>query len=980
MQMSLQVWSAAKVRETFIKYFLDEHGHTLIPSSRVVPENDPTLLFTNAGMNQFKNMLLGKEDPNSKIFATKRAVNSQKCVRAGGKHNDLEDVGKDTYHHTFFEMLGSWSFGDYFKQEAISMAWELLTSRFGIRPDRLYVTVFGGDAKANLAEDSESQAIWEKYIPAERILKCGMKDNFWEMGDTGPCGRSTEIHYDMIGGRDASLLVNKDDPTVVELWNLVFVEYNRHEDGKLQPLPVKHVDTGMGLERLLAVLQNKKSNYDTDLWDPIFKRIQVITKSPTSYESEVMLAETSETASKRCIAYRVLADHIRTLTIAIVDGATPEATGRGYVLRRIVRRAIRYGHEFLQAPEGFLVELIDTVKESLGGFFSELCDEIKLQRVRALLSDEQKAFYKTYKLGLKHFENILANLSLSEKPSRNTISGSDAFILHDRYGFPVDLTIIMATENGVDVDVNGFEAEKIRSKSKNTDKSSVKKDFLDSYAIHHLQTSASRTTIDEAKYMVGENVTAVSQVLQIYSQEKRSFINGVSESDGTIGIILDITSFYAESGGQIYDTGKLVRTDGEATVFQVSEVFKFAGYICHIGRVIGGVFSVNDMVSGIVDCERRKNVCKNHTMTHILNHKLRDVLQYGHPEKCTEVNQKGSFVGDNLLRFDFSWNEKIEPSDIHLLESFLNEEIQKDVSVYSREVGLDEALNISSLRAIFDEKYGECVRVVSIGIPVETLLEDAKNFEKLNQYSIELCGGTHVKNTSDIGEAAILSEEALTKGVRRIMCVTGNEARRSISIGQNIEEQLDKLILGSKVDDDSFGTQLRTIEQRSKEISKLRADLNASASPLTLKLRLRPQIDEEIAKLLKDKKRITNDMIIMASERGKSYAESVSDSTRFILFSVTDDFGLNRDALLKIHSSIREVCKSLPLMALLYCSKTASGLVIASSPNENTLSSLEWVRHATGKGGGKANLSQGGFQGEIEDIRRKAKEFAAEKI
>ena len=972
----MSTWTAAKVRETFIKYFIEEHGHTLVPSSRVVPENDPTLLFTNAGMNQFKNILLGKEDPSSKLYGVKRAVNTQKCIRAGGKHNDLEDVGRDTYHHTFFEMLGSWSFGDYFKNEAIPMAWDLLTSKFGISPDRLYVTVFAGDKEVGLQEDSDSYEIWAKFVPEKRILKCGMKDNFWEMGETGPCGRSTEIHYDMIGGRDACQLVNQDDPSVVELWNLVFVEYNRDQNGKLQQLPVKHVDTGMGFERLLAVLQGKQSNYDTDIWNPIFKRIQSVTASLDPYKTCEESQRCSVEDEQRNIAYRVVADHIRTLTMAIIDGATPESTGRGYVLRRIIRRAIRFGHEFLDAPQGFLIELLESVQETLGEAFSDLKDQKLMNRVKALLSDEQKAFYKTYKLGLKHFESILANMSLEDKSQKNVISGSDAFILHDRYGFPVDLTLIMANEKGAGVDLEAFEAEKLRSKNRNSGKTDEKKDFLDNYAIHYLQSNKVQTTSDELKYMVASDVSPISKVLEIFSQKQSCFIENASNSEGTIGIILDATSFYAESGGQIYDTGIIRLHGSENTEFQVLQVYKFGGYTCHIGSIAAGCISVNDQVHCMVDAARRMCICKNHTMTHILNHKLRDILQFGKPDKCLEVHQKGSFVGENILRFDFSWSERIEANDISLLDDALQKAIQSNMTIYSREVSIEEALNIHTLRAIFDEKYGKTVRVVSIGMPIEKILSDPRNDETLKTYSIELCGGTHVCETSTIQSVVILSEEALTKGVRRIVCATGIEAEKSIECGKMIESRFEQA-LELTVDKQSFGPALQQLEHNAKELSKIRADLNASQSPLGLKLKMRIAIDNEISKGLKVKKEITNNLLKRAATFGLEFSKSIPDGSKYIFCCVKDEFGANRDALLKVHSAILEASSvSLPVAVVLYCSKLGSGLIMASSPSPMDFDALAWVRFATGKGGGKASLAQGGLQGDLEIAIEKAKEFA----
>ncbi|MEL7473829.1 MAG: alanine--tRNA ligase, partial [Planctomycetota bacterium] len=436
-------WTAARVRQAFLDYFIKTHAHTHTPSSPVVPHDDPTLMFANAGMNQFKPVFLEQVPPGSPLVGVKRAANSQKCIRAGGKHNDLEDVGKDTYHHTFFEMLGNWSFGDYFKAEAINWAWDFLTNVLGLPADRLYATYFEGDASTGQPADDEARELWLKHLPPERVLPGNAKDNFWEMGDTGPCGPCSEIHFDRIGGRNAASLVNQDDPDVLEVWNLVFIQYDRQQDASLRPLPANHVDTGMGLERLVSVLQNKRSNYDTDLFGPLFVAIEQATGA-RPYQGKLGADDKDDVD----MAYRVIADHIRTLTLAITDGATPSNEGRGYVLRRVLRRAVRFGRQKLNAKSGFFSGLVPMVVESLGDAFPELRKDP--QRVQAIILDEEESFGRTLDRGIKMFEDVAKS---------KQVSGEDAFQLYDTYGFPLDLTQLMAEERGLIVDVAGFEKE-----------------------------------------------------------------------------------------------------------------------------------------------------------------------------------------------------------------------------------------------------------------------------------------------------------------------------------------------------------------------------------------------------------------------------------------------------------------------------------------------------------------------------------------
>jgi alanyl-tRNA synthetase len=566
-----------QVRQAFIDFFKSKpkagDGHTFVPSSPCVPVDDPTLLFTNAGMNQFKPIFLGQADPSTPLGKLKRAVNSQKCIRAGGKHNDLEDVGKDTYHHTFFEMLGNWSFGDYFKDEAIAWSWELLTKVLKIPGDRLYATYFKGNPDAGLEPDTETQNLWLRFLPASHVLPGNMKDNFWEMGETGPCGPCTEIHYDRIGGRDAARLVNTGDPDVIEVWNNVFIQFNREESRKLRILPAKHVDTGMGLERLTSVLQGKRSNYDTDLFTPIFAAIQKATGA-RPYQGKLGAADEGNIDT----AYRVIADHIRTLTFAITDGATPSNEGRGYVLRRILRRAVRYGRQMLGTKSGFFSGLVPVVVEKMGHGFPEL--KKSPQRVIDILREEEESFGKTLDRGIKLFEEIEQSVRQSK-----TIAAPDAFKLYDTFGFPIDLTQQMAEERGLKVDIAGFEKlmEEAKVRSRGAAKETERELSLGGEHVARLRHMSAQPTEDQDKFHGREIQATVKAIFngENFDEAIRSDRGGLD----MVGVILDKTNFYAEMGGQVFDTGRLVVTretrasdhvgGGE---FRVDAVKAFGGY------------------------------------------------------------------------------------------------------------------------------------------------------------------------------------------------------------------------------------------------------------------------------------------------------------------------------------------------------------------------------------------------------------------
>ncbi|KAF7244582.1 Alanine--tRNA ligase, cytoplasmic [Varanus komodoensis] len=777
MEMTL---TASEIRQRFINFFV-ENQHTYVHSSATIPLDDPTLLFANAGMNQFKPIFLNTIDPSHPMAKLTRAANTQKCIRAGGKHNDLDDVGKDVYHHTFFEMLGSWSFGDYFKELACRFALDLLTKEFGIPMERLYVTYFGGNEAAGLQPDLDCKQIWLDLGLAEsRILPGSMKDNFWEMGDTGPCGPCSEIHYDRIGNRDASHLVNQDDPNVLEIWNLVFIQFNREADGTLKALPKKSIDTGMGLERLVSVLQNKMSNYDTDLFVPYFEAIQKGTGC-RPYMGRVG----EEDDDGIDMAYRVLADHARTITVALSDGGRPDNTGRGYVLRRILRRAVRYAHEKLNAPRGFFATLVDVVEESLGGAFPELKKDPEM--VKDIINDEEVQFLKTLNRGRRILDRKIQSLGDSK-----IIPGDTAWLLYDTYGFPVDLTGLIAEEKGLQVDMEGFEEERKTAQLKSQGKGGGDEDFimLDIYAIEDLRSRGLEVTDDSLKYSYSSNPSGTYEfdsplaVVKALRREK-TFVEEVSTGQ-ECGVVLDSTCFYAEQGGQIYDEGYLVKEDEgseDKTEFTVKNVQVRGGYVLHVGTVYGNL-KVGDTVRLYVDEARRRPIMSNHTATHILNFALRAVLG--------EADQRGSLVAPDRLRFDFTAKGAMSTQEIKKTEEIANQMIREAKVVYAKDCPLAAAKAIQGLRAVFDETYPDPVRVVSIGIPIEDMLADPSSAAGAIT-SVEFCGGTHLQNSSHAGHFVIVSEEAIAKGIRRIVAVTGGEAQKALRKVDSLQKLLAEL-------------------------------------------------------------------------------------------------------------------------------------------------------------------------------------------
>ena len=722
-----------EIRQSFIDYFKNK-GHVFVRSSPVVPIDDPTLLFTNAGMNQFKPYFLGQSTPKYS-----RATNSQKCIRVSGKHNDLEEVGVDTFHHTFFEMLGNWSFGDYYKRNAIEWAWDLFTNEWKLDKDRLWATVY--------KEDEEAFQLWTEVtdINPERVIKCGKKDNFWEMGDVGPCGPCSEIHY-YVGKnktQQKSSGVNKSDE-YWELWNLVFIQNNRLENGTLEELPSKHVDTGAGLERIAAVLQGKNSNYDTDLFVPIIDSLEKLSNS--SYQSNP-------------IPFRVIGDHIRMLCFSIADGALPSNDGRGYVLRRILRRAARFGRR-IGLVEPFLFQLVDKVSSIMGDVFPEIKD--KKTHIEKVLLSEEKSFNRTLDRGLNHFEKITSAIDDS------VINGSDAFKLYDTYGFPLDLTQLMAKEKRLKVDVEGF------NKSMSIQKKQAKE------AGKFTQISSN---ILWNKISPGEDSTFVGYD----TLDCTSKIHSYATNDDNLLVILDKTPFYAESGGQVGDIGIIKEENATLKVVDVKKDNESIVHICE-----GTINNYHENYHCIVDKEHRESVKKNHTATHLMHKALKKVLG-------SHVNQAGSLVHPDYLRFDLTHFEKLDAEDIYHIESIVNKQILKNIELNVSIKNFDDAKN-QGAEALFGEKYGEEVRVVRVG-----------------DFSMELCGGTHVTRTGDIGSFKITEESSLSSGVRRIVAITGYKSILNMQKNATILRDM-QAVLNSPSSD--LVNRVQGLVQEKKELEK----------------------------------------------------------------------------------------------------------------------------------------------------------------
>lgn len=749
--------TSQQIRQTFLDFFQGK-GHTIVSSAPLVVKNDPTLMFTNAGMNQFKDIFLGNRPAKDA-----RVADTQKCLRVSGKHNDLEEVGVDTYHHTMFEMLGNWSFGDYFKQEAIDWAWELLVKVYGLNPDRLYATIFEGDDADGLPADTEAENLWKQYLPQDRILRASKKDNFWEMGDQGPCGPCTEIHVDLRSdaeraknpGRD---LVNNDHPQVVEIWNLVFIQFNRKSDGSLENLPAKHVDTGMGFERLCMALQGKTSNYDTDVFTPLINAISSISKK-----------EYTATDSQQDIAIRVISDHIRAVSFAIADGQLPANSGAGYVIRRILRRSIRYGYSFLGLQEPFMHKLVAVLAEQMGLFFPEIILERNL--VEKVILEEEQSFLRTLSKGIERFNTYADSLQGKE------VDGRFAFELYDTFGFPIDLTELMARERGLSVDSDGFNKGLAEQKER-------------SRAVATTDNSDWTMLADGMGEFIGYDTLEAEVRITRYRKVS-------SKGKDFYQLVLDRTPFYAESGGQVGDMGILEASGQNVGIFDTRKENDLMLHFCkELPADPSATFTAK------VNAAKRGDTASNHSATHLLHAALREVLG-------AHVEQKGSLVNSDYLRFDFSHFSKVTDEELQRIEEIVNARIRQNITLDERRnVPIAEAKGMGAM-ALFGEKYGDSVRVITFD----------------PNFSVELCGGTHVSSTGQIGLLKVISEASVAAGIRRIEAVTGGKALAILNEAERRVQELKNLLKSPDP--------LKAVEQliaRNKELQQQLESLNAKAT------------------------------------------------------------------------------------------------------------------------------------------------------
>jgi len=969
-------WTSDKVRTTFIDFFKSKE-HNFVPSSPVVPLDDPTLLFTNAGMNQFKPVFLGQVDETSNLFGMKRAANSQKCIRAGGKHNDLDDVGKDVYHHTMFEMLGNWSFGDFFKKEAIAWAVELLTEVYKIPKDRLYATYFEGDEGLGLPADIEAKELWLQYLPPHAVLPGDKKDNFWMMGDTGPCGPCSEIHYDRIGGRNAAHLVNQDDPDVLEVWNIVFIQYNASKEGKettLELLPHKHIDTGMGFERIASVIMNKSSNYDTDIFTYLFDALQE-NLNLAAYAGKVGADDTE----KMDMTYRVIADHIRTVSFALADGAHIGNQGRDYVLRRIVRRACRYGRQYFKAEPGFFSALVPVLVNKMGGFFPELKKDPAA--IQAEILEEEQQFFRTLDRGSRKFEEFAAKgvvrtvtciegeeLVENTYTDKRVVDGNDAFMLYDTFGFPLDLTDLMAEERDMKVDHEVFKRcmEEQKRRSRGEGEGAAKKMVLEAAQTDELEKKGVEKTVDISKYTwdAGEGSGDVLEatVKAIFTSGK-TFVEEASEGEEDFGFVLDKTSFYAEAGGQIYDTGVL--SAGE-TKIDVLDCKQFGKFILHMGTVLKGSIKVGDKVNVEVNYKRRAAAAKNHTTTHLMNYGLRKVLG-------GKVDQRGSLVVPDKLRFDFTSNKAVNEAQLIEVQQCVQEMIDAKQEVHTQECALADARAICSLRAVFGEKYPDPVRVVSVGAEINTMIGDPDN-EAWKAFSVEFCGGTHLSNASQADIFLITSEEPVSKGVRRITAVTGNHARNVLDEYEEIKQCIqacDAMEPAQKLKESKV--LMTRVEQAMLHVqgkSELIAELKRIRKALTA-------YEKEL--MNKKKEKALNDTKeLCAKLKEKEYAE------KSMVLKFDGDKSVVNDVVVLFHKEFPETA----IFALGMDEGNEQMVVITSTPAslKEALPADKWcnagVSVASGKGGGKPDRAQGNAKGlaDANKICEAAVLFATEKF
>ncbi len=762
-----------KIRQAFLDFFQSK-GHTIVPSAPMVVKNDPTLMFTNAGMNQFKDIFLGNAPRQYP-----RAADTQKCLRVSGKHNDLEEVGHDTYHHTMFEMLGNWSFGDYFKKEAIAWAWELLTEVYGLDKSRMYATVFEGSADDGVPFDEEAYGYWREYLPEDHIIRGNKHDNFWEMGETGPCGPCSEIHYDLrdeaeiaeVAGRD---MVNTGHHLVIEIWNLVFMQFNRKASGELEPLPAKHVDTGMGFERLCMILQGKKSNYDTDVFQPTIGRIAA------------MAGKRYGDDAKCDVAMRVMADHLRAIAFSIADGQLPANAKAGYVIRRILRRAVRYGYTYLGFTEPTLCKLVAGLAEQMGGQFPELKSQQTL--IERVIEEEEASFLRTLATGINLLDGVIRKAG-----DKGCISGKDAFELYDTFGFPIDLTELIAREQGVDVDLAGFEKELQAQKERS--RNAAAQDIDDWQEL---------LPIEQSEFIGYDTLTAPVRIAR--------YRRVTSKGKTTYQLVFDRTPFYGNSGGQIGDTGYIESANERIAIIATE---KENGLIVHVAAVLPE--NPSAAFTAVVDAEKRQAAANNHTATHLLDQALRKVLG-------THVEQKGSMVSPSGLRFDFSHFQKVTPEQLREVERLVNKAIRANHPLEERrDATMDEAVAAGAIM-LFGEKYGERVRIVKFG------------------ESVELCGGTHTSATGTLGLFKIVSESAISAGVRRIEAVTGERAEEIVYMAEDQIAGIGRLINNPKVEQ-AVRKLLESNESLQREVEELHKE---QVSALADKILAERKKDDEV--------------------------------------------------------------------------------------------------------------------------------------
>ena len=762
-----------KIRQAFLDFFQSK-GHTIVPSAPMVVKNDPTLMFTNAGMNQFKDIFLGNAPRQYP-----RAADTQKCLRVSGKHNDLEEVGHDTYHHTMFEMLGNWSFGDYFKKEAIAWAWELLTEVYGLDKSRMYATVFEGSADDGVPFDEEAYGYWREYLPEDHIIRGNKHDNFWEMGETGPCGPCSEIHYDLrdeaeiarVAGRD---MVNTGHHLVIEIWNLVFMQFNRKASGELEPLPAKHVDTGMGFERLCMILQGKKSNYDTDVFQPTIGRIAA------------MAGKRYGDDAKCDVAMRVMADHLRAIAFSIADGQLPANAKAGYVIRRILRRAVRYGYTYLGFTEPTLCKLVAGLAEQMGGQFPELRSQQTL--IERVIEEEEASFLRTLATGINLLDGVIRKAG-----DKGCISGKDAFELYDTFGFPIDLTELIAREQGVDVDLAGFEKELQAQKERS--RNAAAQDIDDWQEL---------LPIEQSEFIGYDTLTAPVRIAR--------YRRVTSKGKTTSQLVFDRTPFYGNSGGQIGDTGYIESANERIAIIATE---KENGLIVHVAAVLPE--NPSAAFTAVVDAEKRQAAANNHTATHLLDQALRKVLG-------THVEQKGSMVSPSGLRFDFSHFQKVTPEQLREVERLVNKAIRANHPLEERrDATMDEAVAAGAIM-LFGEKYGERVRIVKFG------------------ESVELCGGTHTSATGTLGLFKIVSESAISAGVRRIEAVTGERAEEIVYMAEDQIAGIGRLINNPKVEQ-AVRKLLESNESLQREVEELHKE---QVSALADKILAERKKDDEV--------------------------------------------------------------------------------------------------------------------------------------